>query len=297
MDAGGTGTRALLRDEQSGMEGRGVGGVGNPRVVGIEVAAQSIRNAIEGAVATVGCEWTDIRGACLGMAGVGRSPLGGPDLSMLESRLALECPVKVMSDLEIAHGGVFRGGSGVLVVMGTGSSILARSANGSNHQVGGWGWAVDDVGGATDMGGRALALLMDQFDRGVGIGILGKLILTHAEVTDVNQLVGWLYRDADLRGRLSKLAPVVSDGLEAGCLRARSVAQASFQILINKIEWAVDRAGLVNGFTITVLGGMTQSGHFMELFEVMLQQRFPEVGFYFKNDRGEVALEGALMLA
>ena len=64
--------------------------------------------------------------------------------------------VRVLSDLELAHVGAFRGGPGVLLIAGSGSAALARDRRGRFRRAGGWGPLIGDEGSGFWIGKEAL---------------------------------------------------------------------------------------------------------------------------------------------
>ena len=74
-----------------------------------------------------------------------------------ESLKGLARAVRVLPDLELAHAAAFAGGSGVLVLAGTGSVALAQGRDGKLRRAGGWGPLLGDEGSAFWIGKRALA--------------------------------------------------------------------------------------------------------------------------------------------
>ncbi|MDE2238149.1 MAG: hypothetical protein KGK30_09685, partial [Elusimicrobia bacterium] len=64
--------------------------------------------------------------------------------------------IVVISDLELSHRAAFRGGTGVLLIAGTGSSALGRDRKGRWRYAGGWGPLLGDEGSAFWIGKEAL---------------------------------------------------------------------------------------------------------------------------------------------
>src|SRR5690242_21937419 len=72
VDGGGTGTRAVIMDEQKRVIGEGHAGPSNPLRIGIANAATNVRDAVVGACAGAGVHRDDVLHATVGVAGVRR---------------------------------------------------------------------------------------------------------------------------------------------------------------------------------------------------------------------------------
>jgi N-acetylglucosamine kinase-like BadF-type ATPase len=83
--------------------------------------------------------------------------------------------VEVCGDEEIALDGAFRGGPGILVVSGTGSIFLGRSADGTMYPVGGWGPVLADEGSGWWIGLEAVRAGFWAKDRGIETSILAEV--------------------------------------------------------------------------------------------------------------------------
>lgn len=164
--------------------------------------------------------------------------------------------VRAVSDLELAHAGAFAGGSGVLVLSGTGSVSLARSRGGALRRAGGWGPILGDEGSAFWIGKRALG------DPGLRrtLRLPSALDLAHA--------------DFPVR-RVAALARVVLKAAPENPRAARLAREAAGKLADLAVEAA---EGLFPGrapVPVSWHGGVLEIPFLRRLFASALRRRFP----------------------
>ncbi len=136
IDAGQSGTVAVIGDESGRILGRGEGGAADE--IGQDSHSTRLRDALRlaydhaasAAKLPEGARCARIVAGISGYEGrvYGRAP-------------ALPCDELVLlHDAVIAHAGAFAGGPGVAVIAGTGSVAYGRNARGEAVTVGGWGY-------------------------------------------------------------------------------------------------------------------------------------------------------------
>jgi glucosamine kinase len=152
VDAGGTGTRAVLVDEEGTVLSEGVSGAGNPLSVGEEVALRSVREAVARALG--GHSPARLGGVHLGVAGSVR-PEGAARTERVARGLGLSCPITVSDDAKIAF---YAAGDppGAVLICGTGSIAVAYAGDGRTWRTGGHGYLLGDEGGGAWIGREAV---------------------------------------------------------------------------------------------------------------------------------------------
>lgn len=163
VDGGGTRTTAWVADESGRIRARSQAGPSNPLKVGFEAAQQEMLRAITRVAHLTHRKTVTFDVVCAGLAGVDRPHVYRPMLAWL--RRAVPARLHLLTtDAAIAlHAGV--GASpGVLVISGTGSIACARDAQGKILRVGGWGIPFDDAGSGYDLGRKAVAAALRDFD-------------------------------------------------------------------------------------------------------------------------------------
>ena len=164
VDGGGTKSLAVLADGAGGELARRTAGASNANVVGIDQAAQHLEEAIAGCCADAGCAAGELSAVVLGLAGAGSAGNREGIAGRLRARFGKGFPVTVVTDARIAAEGALAGGPGIVVIAGTGSVVMARSASGAVRQVGGWGRAMGDEGSGYYLGLEALRALARHLD-------------------------------------------------------------------------------------------------------------------------------------
>jgi glucosamine kinase len=191
FDGGGTKTDCVLAAESGAVRARGTAGPSNPFRVGFGAAFGALREAAEKALAgtpmltPIGVPGlvqgetqagaADVAAVCAGLAGVGQPA----DAEKMRALLAAEFPralVRICTDLELVLSAGPPGPAMVLVA-GTGSAAIGRSANGEVTRIGGHGPMISDEGSAYDVGRRAVVGAQREFDRSGKDSELGKRIL------------------------------------------------------------------------------------------------------------------------
>ena len=173
-----------------------------------------------------------------------------------ESLKGLARAVRVLPDLELAHAAAFAGGSGVLVLAGTGSVALAQGRDGKLRRAGGWGPLLGDEGSAFWIGKRALA------DPALSrtLKLPSPLELAHG--------------DFPVR-RVAALARRVLEAAPGNPRAARLVREAAGKLAELAVETA---AGLFPGrgpVPVSWHGGVMQNPYLREHFALALGRRFP----------------------
>jgi len=205
FDGGGTKTDCVLAAESGEVLARGTAGPSNAFRVGFGAAFGALREAaqkalsatpivigrpggasgaasgaIPGAAGSSAADLAadaaaDIAAVCAGLAGVGQPA----DAEKMRALLAREFPravVRVCTDLELVLAAAPAGRAMVLVA-GTGSAAIGRSASGEVTRIGGHGPMISDEGSAYDIGRRAVIGAQREFDRTGKDSELGKRIL------------------------------------------------------------------------------------------------------------------------
>lgn len=259
VDAGGTGTRAVLATKDGRVVGRGEAGPGNPRVLGEELAAAAWRAAALAALD--GRPTTGLRGLALGAAGV-RS---AEEAAQARRRLAewCVCPgIHVTGDLETAHAAALGGGPGIVVIAGTGSAALARDEQGRVARSGGWGWLADDEGGGYWLARRGLAAACAGLDGRGPATTLGQRAAAFFQAADLRTALATLQGPAHDRAHVAAFAREVIAAAEAGDAAAGRCRTEAVEALFDLAQAAHRRlaaqsqTGCEGEFPLSLVGGL-----------------------------------------
>jgi glucosamine kinase len=259
VDGGGTHTRAWLIDASGRVLGQAETGPCNPNNVGFDGGLAAIRSAARQARQASGLKQSEVRAAFVGCAGI-KTEADGERLArrLLEEELAGR--VMVRNDTEAALAGSLAGAPGIALIAGTGSFCLGRDDDGRTAHCGGWGWLLDDIGGAFWVGRetvRAAALAAD--GRGPATVLLGQ-VLAHFAVSEADALLSALYDRKRAPVSLAGLAPLATRAATEGDFVARDILQrgaAGAAELVARVALALAWEGPV---PVAIVGGLGRSG-------------------------------------
>ena len=136
----------------------------------------------------------------------------------------------VHADATIALEDAFGDGPGILLIAGTGSVAFGRGPTGTFGRCGGWGPMCGDEGGGAWIGRRALSVVTAAADGREPETALTGAVLTAAEVSAVDDLIGWAASAGP--AELASLAPAVLLCAESGDLRANAVVSFAAEELV-----------------------------------------------------------------
>ncbi|MFT7677483.1 MAG: N-acetylglucosamine kinase-like BadF-type ATPase [Planctomycetota bacterium] len=272
VDAGGSGTRALLVDGAGRELGRGAAGPGNLAEVGLTGLVACVREA----GVQAGVQWP-VDGLYLCGAGIwtGEERVEVAR-ALVEAGLGELGRVWAASDLASAQAGAFGGGAGVVLVAGTGSVAFGRDAVGGAARAGGLGPLFDDPGSGFDLGRRALGAAAQAADgRGPGT-VLGERLLATLGLTGLRAVArAHLAGELD-RARVAGLAPVVLEAAGAGDEVAREVLAAATAGLAQAARAVVERLEQGESLGIACQGGLLHSSVYAAALTAALGRQLPD---------------------
>lgn len=161
IDGGGSKTTCIVGDEST-ILATVTAGPSNITRVGETRARESLHEAIVSACGRGKIIASEIKHACIGVAGAGRPEIAGTVRQIVGEVISSE--IKVVGDMEIAMSAAFGDGPGVIVIAGTGSIAYGRNAQGKTARAGGWGFAVSDEGSAHWIGRTSVAAVLRAID-------------------------------------------------------------------------------------------------------------------------------------
>jgi glucosamine kinase len=200
VDAGGTGSRALLLDHAGVQVGRGDGGPGNPMAgpVAVQRIGATVRAALRGHdPARVGF-------AVVGIAGL--SSLANHavrDAFAAEWRaIGLRCPVRIVGDAVTAFAAGAPGETrGAVLIAGTGAVAALVDGLEVRRTADGHGWLLGDEGSGVWVGLQAVRSAVRR------TSALRTAVMEHAGTRTPDELIAWATRQSP--GAFARLAPLV----------------------------------------------------------------------------------------
>lgn len=261
IDAGGTGTRAVLVDSGTVVR-RFTGGPMN-LLLHADAVDRLVALVKESGASLVGIGLPGLRGAQATAALSGR-------LSA-----ATDATVVVGNDADAALAGAFPTGDGAVVLAGTGSIALGRR-NGVQHRAGGHGFLIGDEGSGWWIGRQAVHAALAERDAGRPPSALTRA-LTDVLHSDLDGIVAKIYADPRDRTLLAGLVPTV-----AACAddTARGVISSAADALADLAE-TIRRALSAPDLPVAYVGGVFNCaairGRFIAATGAVCPQHPPEV--------------------
>ncbi|NBB99570.1 MAG: N-acetylglucosamine kinase [Bacteroidetes bacterium] len=207
-----------------------------------------------------------LRGVVAGVAGAWDL---APELSE-RLRAALATPhAAVVHDGVLALEAAFGEGPGTAVIAGTGSVVLARTADGAVHRRGGWGYRLGDEGSGYALGRRAFRAVGAALDGGRPTALLQHMA-DRWGLTSRDTLLAHVY-DADQP--LAAAAPLVlqtagSDAVAAAILHDETARLA-------RLVHTLHAAHPTGPRTAVLFGGLRQAPRYVETLTQALQAQHP----------------------
>ena len=237
IDAGGTKTRCALADERRVLAEAQCGSVKLMRV-GEAEATTRLAGVMAEVSARAGVGLHSVAGTCVGLAGLSIAAVRSWAQRTIGALVGGE--VLLCGDEEIALDAAFRGGPGVLVVAGTGSNVVGRSAAGETVRAGGWGSAVGDEGSGHWIGVEAVRRGLWARDRGIRSELLAA-VQRYWALEDLAELVAYVNRRPG--PEFSELVPVVMRAADAGDPVAGEVLREAGRELGRQVLVAAEKSG------------------------------------------------------
>ena len=256
VDGGGTQTTAWLADEGGRILARHRAGPSNPLKVGSRGAQQGILQAVTGALRQARLKAVTFDAVCVGLGGVDRSQIHRPILKWLRKVVPARFHL-LTTDGAIALHAAFGHSPGILVISGTGSIACARDKGGKMVRAGGWGIPFDDAGSGYDLGRKAVAAALRDFD---GRGPHTQLTKRICQALGLQQITEVVAQDLPQQ-QIAALFPVVLEASRRRDAVARLLCEEAGHELADLALALVRRLGWQQrAVSVVCAGGVFQAG-------------------------------------
>jgi N-acetylglucosamine kinase-like BadF-type ATPase len=301
IDGGGTRTIAWLADETGTVLGRATAGPSNPLKVGFASAQHELLRAARAAVRTRrGTPWRGptarhgkvlLDAICVGLAGVDRAQVHAPLLAWLRKAIPARRHLLTV-DAAIALRAALGREPGIVVIAGTGSIAYGQDERGRILRAGGWGIPFDDLGSGYDLGRKAVAAALQDYDGRGPRTWLTRRICRALALQNITQVV----MKPLTQDQIAALARLVVEAARHGDMAARILCwQAGMDLadlastLIRQFGWRKRR------FRIFCAGGVFKSSATIRAaFRSPLRSAAPRAEVHLLRRE---PVEGALALA
>jgi len=288
VDAGGTGTRALL-SRGGARHAELAGGPANASTIGAVAAARTIADIVR---AIAGHD----RPAAIvvGAAGAGRANVAQAIERALRD-LFPRARVAVGDDAPIALRAAIPSGPGIVLVAGTGSVAYAEHAH-RRVRIGGAGYLLGDEGSAFSIGLAAIRLYARALDGRVNADETTDLVARALDAPDRDALLAAIYDEPLVPSRVAALAPSIIGFAGKGNRAATKIVQAAAQELGELVRTAARAVELADANPrIALAGGLFAENSLLSfLLETRINGDLPGAEIV---RGGEPPVTGALRLA
>lgn len=273
IDGGGTKTKCVCVNEELKTILEMEGSASNPLVIGFDNAAVTLINLIE----KVSKE-KNISFCLMGIAGCGRDEHQKrlrKSLIKIAKEKKISLPdFEIVSDIEIAHEGAFAGKEGIILIVGTGSILFAKSKNGKTFKIGGYGKIIGDEGSGYSIGKKGLQAAAKFFDGRVNKTILTKILKENFGINSRDELINSIYND---NFDIPKFAPYVIKAAE----EKDKVSVSILKEELNELELHLKAAReFLSGkkIKLCITGGLiTNNNYYSKLLKERIKQHFKEI--------------------
>ena len=288
IDAGGTRTTVLLARDAT-VIAQANGGSGAIRPGRALVTATRIAACARQALTEARLLAADV--LVIGAAGAGRDPERTELREGLRNERLAE-RVTVLGDLEIALEAAFGSGPGAVLISGTGSVAVGRTADGIVHRRGGYGWQIGDEGGGFAISRAALAAAARAHDGRASETGLGKALIAASPVKEFDQLVRWTL-SAD-PSEIAAMAPIVFQVAAQGDAVAQQIVNGAAEDLAELASSLLGVFGPRKQVGLALSGGNLAPNRGLR---APLMERLKKLSRFAVREEEIIPAEGALAIA
>jgi N-acetylglucosamine kinase-like BadF-type ATPase len=253
LDAGGSKTTMVAGRSLSDAPMRREGPCANLQRQGLDATADVLAALIRQAMqAYPGSAEVSV---CAGVAGAGDDVEQEALAETVCGLLDRETPrhLRIVHDAAIALEGAFEGGSGIIVIAGTGSICLARTTGGDMLRAGGWGYLLGDEGSGHALGLAGLRAIALAFDGGPSTR-LSSLLADRYGIDTPRALVHQAYQK---KWPVQQMAPLVVQAAEEGDDVAEALIREQTGLLARQVAGMAQRTEAITP-RAALLGGLNK---------------------------------------
>ncbi|MBI4535082.1 MAG: hypothetical protein HY708_02305, partial [Ignavibacteriae bacterium] len=269
----------LIADEFGNIVARRTVGASNPNVVGVDAAAKNLFTLISRCCEDIRCRPDDLGAVVLGLAGAGKN-VASARVSEALNRLIIQSggkplPIAVESDARVALEGAFDGGSGVVIIAGTGSIVIGKTDRGAIVGVGGWGRLIGDEGSGYYIGREAVVAVTLHYDKRGDSGRLRDLFAEKLQWRSREDIITAIYQN---KYDLSSLAPLVMEAAAGNDVVSQRILQKAAGHLADQAQVIVMQMSILRKVGLVMLGGLIEHNTiYADVLHTKLLKALPQV--------------------
>jgi N-acetylglucosamine kinase-like BadF-type ATPase len=256
IDGGATHTRCLAINQAGQLLAEVEGGASNHLQERADSIRASLSELTEQILLSANLRREEVACLSAGLAGVDYDGYGDePMLALFQEFGFQRCLVH--GDTVIAHTAALGGGPGIIVIAGTGSSILGVDGSGRRAKVGGWGPVYGNEASAQWISRRALEAAARAYDgRGPATALVDAFVRTFG-ISDFRDSLSWIYRPP--ARDIASLCRVVTECAASGDPVAHSLFEDAAAELVEGVVAAASRLHFENSpIPVSYQGGVAE---------------------------------------
>jgi N-acetylglucosamine kinase len=273
FDGGGTKTDCVLMDETGAILARSRSGASNPTSFGVAASLASLSGAARDALRAAERSEQDVAYVVAGVSGAGEPSMRRALQTGLQPRFP-NATILITSDLVLSLGATGEIPS-VVVIAGTGSAVLGRTAPLEMARAGGFGPVIGDPGSAYDIGRRAVTVLFQKHLNSEAFPLGAKILESFQ--WKFNELFDQV--QAQPGAVFPKIFPVVASTAENGDIAARTLLSSAAQDLRDQAREVIEKLKLRDAnFFLAKTGGVFDGSAFLGVqFDSLIRETAPKV--------------------
>lgn len=294
IDSGGTNYRVEAQDADGHQLGYYVGQPANHYNFAKEEWQGRINKSIDACLAQFGGQRSEVKALVCGTTGVDSDADEVMLNAFYRSLPGFVCPMRVVNDAELAHYTV-TGGTGVLVISGTGSIAYGRSRDGRTCRTGGWMFTIEgDEGSGTWVSRMALRQVGRCLEGSTPESPLTRVVCGELSIHTREDLNAVAVAGGQAPWEMPPLGKLVNEAAEAGDPAAVEILQQAAGLIARLVEdnaAALHLAETEPDFIIGLWGSNLLCSRIMlDACRTRLQQKFPQASIRLPD---RTATEGA----
>jgi N-acetylglucosamine kinase len=271
FDGGGTKTDCVLMDETGVILGRSRSGASNPTSFGVDASLASLSEAASDALVAAGRAEKDVAYLVAGVSGAGEPSMRRALQTGLQPRFP-NATILISSDLVLSLGATGEIPS-VVVIAGTGSAVLGRTAPLELARAGGFGPVIGDPGSAYDIGRRAVAMCFQKHLNSEAFPLGAKIL----------ESFQWKFNELFDQSRaqpgavFARIFPVVASAAENDDVAARKLLANAARDLQELAREVIEKLKLRDAnFFLAKTGGVFDGSAFLNAqFDSLIRESAP----------------------
>lgn len=272
FDGGGTKTDCALMDETGAILARARSGASNPTTFGEKRSVASLIEGAADALRAAGKSEQDVAYLVAGISGAGAPVMRRAVQSGLQPRFP-NARICITSDLVLSLAATGEIPS-VVVIAGTGSAVLGRTAPVKLVRAGGYGPVIGDPGSAYDIGRKAAAMCFQRHLNNETFPLGVKVL----------EAFGWEFDDfldqarAQPAAVFPRIFPILASAAESGDAAAQELLTGGAQDLRDQAREVIEKLRLGDAnFFLAKTGGVFDGSAFLNSqFDSLMRKIVPK---------------------